>query len=129
MKNIKMCIILMIILLYTIPIDAKLLEPYQYKEGECELVAKEYQKIYGGSLIFIQPLKDDGGYDMGPYNGAFINKAYNKEIGIYYIDYMSQSYFKNESEILDWYEWRTDKKAVIFNMNDGGTPFPFIWHY
>ena len=55
--------------------------------------------------------------------------AYNKERGTYYIDYMSQSYFKNESEILDWYMWGTNKKAVIFNMNDGGTPFPFVWHY
>lgn len=110
------------------PIGTRLLQPYEYKEGECELVAKEYQKIYGGYLIFMQPLKDNGEYDLGSYNGAFINKAYNKERGIYYIDYMSQSYFKNESEILD-YMWNTNKKAVIFNMNDGGTPFPFIWHY
>ena len=111
------------------PVGAKLLEPYQYKEGECELVAKDYQRIYGGSLIFIQQLKDNGAFDLGPYNGAFINKAYNKERGIYYIDYMSQSYFTNEYEILDWYRLNTNKKAVIFNMNDGGVPFPFIWHY
>jgi hypothetical protein len=129
MKNGKIYIMLVVLLLYATPTDAKLLQPYQYKEGECELVAKEYQKIYGGYLIFVQPLKDNGAWDLGPYNGAFINKAYNKERGIYYIDYMSQSYFKNESEILDWYIWRTNKKAVIFNMNDGGTPFPFIWHY
>ena len=111
------------------PADARLLQPDEYKEGQCELVAKEYQRIYGGSLIFIQPLKDNGAWDLGPYNGAFINMAYNKERGTYYIDYMSQSYFKNESEILDWYMWGTNKKAVIFNMNDGGTPFPFVWHY
>ena len=55
MKNGKIYIILGMLLLYIVPIDAKLLEPYQYKEGECELVAKEYQKIYGGYLIFIQP--------------------------------------------------------------------------
>ena len=128
MKSRKICIIL-VILLYTTIVDARLLQPYEYKEGECELVAKEYQKIYGGSLIFIQPLKDTGAWDLGPYNGAFINKAYNKERGIYYIDYMSQSYFTNESEILEWYMLNNNKKAIIFNMNDGGTPFPFIWHY
>lgn len=129
MKNGKIYIILVVLLLYVMPTDAKLLESYQYKEGECELVAKDYQKIYNGSLMFVQPLKDNGAYDLGPYNGAFINRAYNKERGIYYIDYMSQSYFKNESEILDLYMMITNKKAVIFNMNDGGTPFPFIWHY
>ena len=128
MKNGKICIILAI-LLYTTTVDARLLQPYEYNEGECELVAKEYQKIYNGSLIFIQPLKDNGAWDLGPYNGAFINKAYNKERGIYYIDYILQSYFTNESEILDRYMANTGKKAVIFNMNGGGTPFPFIWHY
>lgn len=126
---IKIYITLIILLLYAIPTEAELLQPHEYKEGECELVAKEYQKIYGGYLIFIQPLKDNGAWDLGPYNGAFINKAYDKERGIYYIDYMSQSYLKNESEILEWYYMMTGKKAVIFNMNDGGTPFPFIWHY
>ncbi len=129
MKNEKIYIILVVLLLYVIQVDARLLQPDGYKEWQCELVAKEYQRIFGGSLIFIQPLRDNGAWDLGPYNGAFINKAYNKERGIYYIDYVSQSYFKNESEILDWYMWRTNKKAVIFNMNDGGTPFPFIWHY
>ena len=129
MKNEKIYIISVILLLYVMPADARLLQPDEYKEGQCELVAKEYQRIYGGSLIFIQPLKDNGAWDLGPYNGAFINMAYNKERGTYYIDYMSQSYFKNESEILDWYMWGTNKKAVIFNMNDGGTPFPFVWHY
>ena len=128
LKNGKIFILALFLL--TMTVDARLLQPYEYKEGECELVAKEYQKIYGGFLIFIQPLKSNGGaWDLGPYNGAFINKAYNKERGVYYIDYVSQSYFTNESEILDWYMWRTGKNAVIFNMNDGGTPFPFIWHY
>ena len=42
-----------VLLLYVVPTDARLLEPYQYKEGECELVAKEYQKIerYGFILL------------------------------------------------------------------------------
>ena len=130
MKNRKICIILAVLLYaMTMIADARLLQPYEYKEGECELVAKEYQQIYGGSLIFVQPLKDNGALDIGPYNGAFINKAYNKERGIYYIDYVSQTYFTNESEILEWYMVNNNKKAVIFNMNDGRTPFPFIWHY
>ena len=123
--NKKIIIILLLVaILLTTPADA-LLSPDQYQSGQCELVAKDYQRVYGGYLIFIQPLKDNGAYDLGPYNGHMINKAYTKERGIYYIDYVSQSYFKNESEVLDWYGGH----AIIFNMNEGGTPFPFIWHY
>lgn len=65
MKNAIISLIIIIVL--STPSNA-LREPWQYKEGECELVVKEYQKIYGGPLIFIQPLKDNGAFDFGPYN-------------------------------------------------------------
>lgn len=132
MKNGETCItyivLLLILIELTVPVSA-LKEPWQYKEGECELVAKEYQKIYGGYLIFVQPLKDNGAFDLGPYNGWFLNKAYNKERGIYYIDYMNQIYFNNTQEILEFYYRTQGKDAIVYNMNDGGVPFPFIWHY
>ena len=41
-----------------------------------EELIKITEDIYGGYLMFIQPLKDNGVYDLGPYNGTFINKAY-----------------------------------------------------
>lgn len=124
--NISLLVILAIL---TVSVNAKLEEPWKYKEGECELVAKEYQRIYGGYLIFIQPLKENGAFDIGPYNGAFINKAYNKDRGIYYIDYMSQSYFNNTNEILDWYYKITGKRSVIYNINEEHLPFVMIWYY
>ncbi len=121
-------IAIVITILLSLPADA-LLNPDAYEMNQCELIAKDYQIIYGGSLILIQPLKDNGAYNLGPYNGHMINKAYSKERGVYYIDWETQSYFKNETEILEWYMWNTNKSATIFNMNEDRIPFPFIWHY
>lgn len=121
-------LILILTLLWVIPIDA-LQESWQYKEGQCELAAKDYQDVYGGHIMFIQPLKDGGAYDFGPYSGHFVNKAWNKERGIYYIDWQSQTYFNNTDEIKNWYYNTTGKKSEIYDMNDGGAPFPMIWHY
>lgn len=132
MKNgetyITYIVLLLILIELIVPVNA-LKEPWQYKEGECELVAKEYQKIYGGYLIFVQHLKENGAFDLGPYNGWFLNKAYNKERGIYYIDYMNRIYFNNTQEILESYYRTKGNDAIVYNMNDGGVPFPFIWHY
>jgi len=97
--------------------------------NDCEWLAKYYQDGYGGYLIFIQPLKDNGAYDLGAFNGHWLNKAYNKERGIYYYDSQTDNYFKSESEILDWYELATNKKAVLFNVNQGGVPFAIRYHY
>jgi len=127
--NIKNVIIFLIIVMALSMPSSALREPWQYKEGECELVAKEYQKIYGGSLVFVQPLKENGAFDLGPYNGWFLNKVYNKEKGVYYIDYMSQTYFNNTKEILDFYYIVTGKRAEIYDMGKKRPPFNIIWHY
>lgn len=118
----------MLILLITFPVDA-LKSPDQYGDNECELVAKDYQDIYGGYLIFIQPIKDDGAWDLGPYNGHFLNLVWSKELGSYYIDYQSQTLFKTEDDVLDWYYIMKGKKAVLFNVNKEHPSFPIIWHY
>lgn len=99
------------------------------EENDCEKEAKDYQNKHYGDLIFIQPLKPNGAFDFGEYNGHWINKAYNKDRGIYYYDVESQNYFKSESEVLEWYEWYTNKQAVLFNVNQGGVPFPIKYHY
>ena len=97
--------------------------------NDCEKLAKDYQDDYGGYLIFIQPLKDNGAYDLGAFNGHWLNKAYNKERGVYYYDLQTGNYFKSESEILDWYELATNKNAVLSNVNQGGVPFAIRYHY
>ena len=44
--------------------------------NNCEELARDYQDIHGGSLIFIQPLTASGSYDLGRYNGHWINCVY-----------------------------------------------------
>ncbi len=125
------CILFLILLLLLSLISSvhALKQPYDYDDNQCELIAKDYQDKYYGDLIFIQPLKDNGAYDLEDYNGHWINKAWNKEIGIYYIDYKSQIYFYTIEEVEDWYEWTRGQKAEVFNINQEGAPFGIRYHY
>src|SRR3990170_2626665 len=92
--------------------------------NDCELLAKNYQREHYGSLVFIQPLKDNGAFDLGAYNGHWLNKAWNKEHGVYYYDVQDDLYFHTKAEVLDWYEWMTGKKAIVYNIQEGEVP-PF----
>jgi len=122
------CILVLILLVFVLPVNA-LKQPYDYEDNQCELIAKDYQDIFYGDLIFIQPLKDNGAYDFGAYNGHWINKAWNKELGIYYIDYGSQTYLYTIEEIKQWYEIYSGKKSEVFNINQGEAPFAIRYHY
>ncbi len=102
--------------------------PEQYGDNQCELIAKEYQNEFYGDIIFIIPLKENGAYDLGVNNGYWINKAYSKEQGTYYIDYKNQLYFQSTDSIKAWYKFMTGKNSEVFNMNQGGAPFQ-IKHY
>ena len=103
--------------------------PGEYKYNQCELIAKDYQDKFYGDLIFIQPLKENGAYDFGEYNGHWINRAWNKNQGSYYIDYQSQTYFNSIDEVKIWYNYYTGKNSEVYNINQGGVPFGIIWHY
>lgn len=93
----------------------------------CEKQAKEYREIHGGDLIFIQPLKDNGAFDLGEYNGHWMNKAYSKERGFYYYDVESTSYFEDDiSQIQYRYYVNTHKKVVVYNVNQEVVPFPLF---
>lgn len=118
-----------LVIAFPVVASAKLLEPWQYLEGTCELAAKEYRAIYGGDLVFIQPLKDNGAFDLGEYNGAWLNKAWDKERGTYYTYYPTGDYFNNTDDIQSWYKYMTGKKSEIYDVNEVHTPFPIIWHY
>jgi hypothetical protein len=98
------------------------------EQNDCEKLAKDYQALYGGDLILVQPLKENGAYDLGAYNGHWMNRAWNKQIGNYYYDSETNSIFISKSEVLEWYEFY-NKKSVIFNYNQGEVPFALIWHY
>jgi len=98
--------------------------------NECEKLAKEYQNKHGGELIFIQPLTSSGAYDLGEYNGHWMNKAYSEEIGQYYYDPQSETLFPNDIKVVQRdFENIWNKKVQVFNYNQEGLPFPVIWHY
>ena len=97
--------------------------------NDCEKLAKDYQEEHGGYLIFIQPLKDNGAYDLGAFNGHWLNKAYNKDMGVYYYDSQTDTYLKTEQNVLNWYKMMSEKKAELFNVNKGGVPFAIRYHY
>ena len=99
------------------------------QQNDCEKLAKDYQKEHFGDLIFIQPLKDNGAYDLGPYNGHWMNKAWNEDMGNYYYDPQSLSYFNTEHSIQSSFEQLWNKKVVVFNYNQEGVPFALRHHY
>ncbi len=128
--NFKILFILIgLLLLVNINPVSALKLPEEYGDEQCELIAKDYQREFGGDLIFIQPLKDNGAYDLGAYNGHWLNRAWNKNQGNYYIDYQSQTYLQSVDAIKDWYRMMNDKESKVFNVNQGGVPFALIQYY
>ena len=103
--------------------------PALAEANDCEKLAKDYQQIYGGDLILVQPLKDNGAYDLGEYNGHWMNKAWTKEIGIYYYDPQENTYYSSVKSIELSFEEYWAKDVVVFNYNQGEVPFGIIWHY
>jgi len=97
----------------------------QGADNNCEELAKEYQNIHGGSMVFIQPILSNGAYDFGRYKGHWINSVYNKSIkaqGRYYYDVYSGSIMISEEEVKDWY----GSTMEMWDLEYGYPPFPLI---
>ncbi len=124
--HLGICVLLLLSLISTV---SALKRPEEYGLNQCELIAKDYQAEYYGDIIFIIPLKENGAYDIGVNNGHWINKAYSKEQGTYYIDYKNQLYFQSTDSIKAWYKFMTGKNSEVFNMNQGGAPFQIKYYY
>lgn len=104
--------------------------PSEYGYNECELIAKDFRKEFGGSLVFIQPLKDNGAYDLSDYGGHIINKKYisgNKQE--FFFDWGSQRIFSSKAEILNFWKDFTGKDVEVFELDKERPPFAIIWHY
>jgi len=93
--------------------------------GTCELAAKEYQREHGGYLVFIQPLKENGAFDIGPYNGHWINLVYTKEQGLHFYDVGWNLTFENRTVIKRWYF----DNSEVYVLGEDTIPFPMIYHY
>ena len=123
---------LLFLCLISHPVDA-LKAPGDYGYNECELVAKDFQKAYGGSLIFIAPKSwDTGKWVICDYCGHFVNKKYisgNKKE--FYFDWQYQKIFASEEELKDWYSHEfSGYDCEIFDLGAGERPpYNLIWHY
>jgi len=103
----------------------------EYSYNECELVAKDFQKEFGGSLVFIQPLKADGSYDLCDYCGHWTNKKYisgnNK---VFFFGWGYQKIFNSVEEMETWYEnIYFGRKVEIFELDKEHPPFSIIYLY
>jgi len=107
--------------------------PEDYGYNECELVAKDFQKEYGGSLVFIAPKSwDTGKWMRCDYCGHFVNKKYisgNKKE--FYFDWQYQKIFASEEELKDWYSHEfSGYDCEVFDLGAGERPpYNLIWHY
>lgn len=108
-------------------------QPLEYGTNECELIAKDFQKEYGGSLIWIQPLTANGAYDFGNYNAHIINKYYDSDFegvgSIIYYDYATNTRMYSIEDIEMWYEWLWGKEVKVFDLSKERPEFSMIWHY
>ncbi len=107
-----------------------LLEYWRYPNNTCELAAMQFQKVYGGDLIFLQPLNSGGSYNFGPYKGHWINYVWYEPFNrSYYIDYVNQRVFNTKDEVTQFEKKSTGTDYVLYDVNKETVPFPIIHHY
>lgn len=123
MKSIYFLIILVAVL------SAHGVSATTYNGYNCQQLAKEYQAIHDGSLIWVQPLTKDGAWDLGPYKAHVLNKAWSKEIGNYYYDPSMNSYYKSKEAIIkDMETLQMKQKVVVFDLSEQHPPFALRWY-
>jgi len=131
-SRILLCFVLPVLISCLISHPASALKaPGDYGYNECELIAKDFQKEYGGSLVFIAPKDSSGKWVIGDYSGHFVNIKYiqgNKKE--FYFDYGNQRIFSSEEELKQWYLYQTGYDCEVFNLGAGERPpYSLIWHY
>lgn len=125
----KIVVIVFIGLIIASPVFAMKL-PSEYGDNQCELIAKDFQKEFGGSLVFIQPLKSNGAYDLCDFCGHWINKKYisgsKKE---YFFDWQHQKIFSSKEEIISMFHDSISINVEVFELDKEHPPFAIIYHY
>lgn len=122
------------ILLTFFPFEVQgLKQPAEYGYNECELIAHDFQKEFGGSMIFIAPKSwDTGEWIKGDYAGHWVNLIYiSGDKKSFYFDYGNQRIFPDKTSLLNWYSHEfSGYDAEVFNVNAGEKPsYPLIFHY
>lgn len=102
--------IVMSLVLLTTPISAL---------NNCEDLAKEFQQTNGGLVIFMNPIKDNGAFELCRYCGHWMNYINNS-----YYDTQSNTHLKTIDDVKTWYYWNTGKDVVVWDMSTTRPPFP-----
>ena len=112
--------------------SAQIMSATPYTGLNCEPLAKEYQRNvpqnYSVQLVWIQPLKDNGAFDLGEFNAHIINKVWDTT-NTYYFDPSTNERYNSIEEVMANYNSREQRKAVIYNVNEVHPPFALWWHY
>jgi len=117
--------LLLICILFT-GIASAIKPPESYGINQCELIAKDYQKEFGGSLIWIQPMDNFGNPILGEYSAHMINKVYNKDLKIMiYVDYGNNWISSADIIIKTW----NDKPVKVYDLSKERPEWSMIWHY
>jgi len=112
-------------------------ESWEYKaEGECELIAKTYQKEYGGKLVFIAPYKPStGAWITCDFCGQWSNLV-NHDGKSYYVDYGYQEVFETKESFIEYFtdimkskHSSEDVAIKIYVYGVDQMPYSITWHY
>lgn len=124
---------------YLLETKGLLKDPYLYREeGDCELIAKQYKKEYGGHMVLYMPYIN-GQLITGNTSGSWGNMITMDGLD-FYVDYRSQTLFYNSSSTakenaLNFYEkalMAKHKMPVTIKMFVYGVdeiPFPITWNF
>ncbi len=134
--TLKLIVAIVLFLFLTQASSAKLMQPSEYQEGQCELAAKEFQNRFGGELVLAYPFLDDQ-FVPGRFAGVWINKIYikhNKQD--FYFYYPGQRIFSSREEVISYYSNVLKNKfdngnieARIYVFGIDSIPFPLIFNY
>ena len=125
--------------LYLIKSKGILQDPTAYREeGDCELIAKQYQKEYGGYMVLYVPYINEQPL-QGNIAAAWGNKVVVNGIDIY-VDYQTQTIFYDtnftaKQNVLDFYTTILSQKhqqsitVKMFVYGVDEIPFPIIWNF
>ena len=100
--------------------------PESYGKNECHKIAQDYQREFGGSLIWIQPIDEQRNAILSDFGAHVINKVYEPvSKQLLYVDWGLKS-----TTIAD-FEIRTlnGKPARSYDLSKERPEFGLIWYY
>jgi hypothetical protein len=108
------------------------------EEGDCELIAKQYKKEYGGHMVLYMPYMN-GQLITGKISGAWGNMITVDGFD-FYVDYRSQTLFYNSSStakenalffyeniLMAKHQMPVSVKMFVHGVDE--IPFPITWNF